>query len=86
MGATERDAGGRKQRRAYRCFLVRCRPAEEAVPGGEPAWRFTVQEAGRDGARRCFACLEDVEAYLEAELGASGRHADRSAEPGVPPR
>ncbi len=79
MGATESDAGGRKPRRAYRCFLVRCRLAEGTVPGSEPAWRFTVQEAGRDGARRSFACLRDVEAYLEAELGASGRHADRSA-------
>ncbi len=84
MGATGSEAGGRQQRQAYRCFLVRCRLAEEASAGGELAWRFTVQEAGRDGARRCFACLEDVEAYLEAELRASGRHADRSAESGAP--
>ena len=72
MRATERGAGGRQQRQAYRCFLVRCRLAEEASGVGEPAWRFTVQEAGRDGARRSFACLVDVEVYIEGELGVSG--------------
>ncbi len=73
MGATGSEAGGRQQRQAYRCFLVRCRLAEGAAPGGEPAWRFTVQEAGRDGARRSFACLKDVEAYIDAELASCAR-------------
>jgi hypothetical protein len=67
--------------RPYRCFLVRCWLEEgaggpsEAGLGGEPGWRFTVQQVGPDAARRSFACLKDVEAYLEAELGPSGSHA-----------
>ncbi len=67
-----------KKRVYYRCFLLRCQrqeSAEAGLPadmGGEPAWRFTVQEAGRDGARRSFTSLKDVEAYLAARLGLPG--------------
>jgi hypothetical protein len=75
MVAAESSAEPRKKRQVYRCFLVRCRLEEGAVPDTEPAWRFSVQEAGPDAARRSFACLKDVEAYLEAQLGSSGKHA-----------
>jgi hypothetical protein len=43
-------------------------------------WRFTVQEADRATPRRCFAALNDVEAYLEAELGQPGQHTQQSDE------
>ncbi len=72
MTASESGAGARKKLQPYRCFLVRCRLEEEAGSGGESGWRFTVQEAGPDAARRAFACLKDVEAYLEAQLGWPG--------------
>ncbi len=79
MTASESGAGARKKPQPYRSFLVRCRLEEEAGSGGEPDWRFTVQEAEPDTARRSFACLRDVEAYLEAELGGPGKHAAGSA-------
>ncbi len=69
MGAGGKPAESFSQQRPYRCFLVRCRLEEGAGPSGEPVWRFSVQEAGPHAARRSFACLEDFEAYLEAELG-----------------
>jgi hypothetical protein len=80
MGTGDKPAGARKKPQPYRCFLLRCRLEEGAGPGGQPAWRFSVQEAGPDAARRSFACLKDVEAYLEAELGAPGKHAAGRAE------
>jgi hypothetical protein len=77
MGAAQDPARSRKQRQIYRCFLLRCRLAPEGSSavgdsaGPAPGWRFTVQEAGRDGERRSFACLKDLETYLEAELESS---------------
>ncbi len=65
--------------RAYRCFLIRCRQAEDVGEGEAPSWRFTVQEADRGALRRCFSSLPEVEAYLEAELGQPGgrvKHAE----------
>jgi hypothetical protein len=72
MGARERtDQTGKRQ--PYLCFLIRCRLEEGAGPDGAPAWRFTVQEAGQDGARRCFISLHDVAAYIDAELASRAR-------------
>ena len=68
MGATESGAEPNTKRQPYRCFLVRCRLEEGAGPDREPAWRFTVEQAGDGGARRSFASLRDVTAHLEAEL------------------
>jgi hypothetical protein len=62
----------RKKLQTYRCFLVRCRLEESAGPAGEPGWRFTVQEAGTDAARRSFASFHDVAAYIDAELASCG--------------
>jgi hypothetical protein len=53
---------------SYRCFLLRCRLDEGAGPNSQPAWRFTVQQAGPGAARNSFSRLKDVEAFLEAEL------------------
>jgi hypothetical protein len=69
MGAGGNSAESHKQQRPYRCFLVRCRLEENAGPTGDPVWRVSVEEVGPQAARRAFACLEDFEAYLEAELG-----------------
>ena len=74
MTADESAARSRRARRNYRCFLLRCRYAAGAANGAEryagaaAGWRFTVQEAGKDGEHRSFACLKEFEAYLEAEL------------------
>jgi len=52
--------------------LVRCRLEEGGSPGaGNPAWRFTVEQIRPDAARRSFASIRDVAAYLEAELESS---------------
>jgi hypothetical protein len=68
MGASGSEAGTPGKGRSYRCFLVRCRLVEGAPPEDKPAWRFTVEQVRLDAARRCFASLGDVAAYLEAEL------------------
>jgi hypothetical protein len=85
MGGRSGRDQRRRERQVYRCFLVRCRLEDGAGPAGEPVWRFTVQQAGPDAARRSFACLHDVAAHVEAELmscggfagdGERGRHGD----------
>ncbi len=68
MAATKSGARARKEPQPYRCFLVRCRLEEGVRPDGEPVWRFTVQQAEPDAARRPFTNLHDVAAHLEAEL------------------
>ena len=68
MVADESPTEPRKKRQVYRCFLVRCRLEEDAVPGAEPAWRFSVQQVGPDAARRSFTSIHDVAAHIEAEL------------------
>ena len=72
MEAADNPAETGKKVRPYRCFLVRCRLEEGGGAGGEPAWRFTIQQAEPDAARRSFTSLHDVAAYLAAELGSSG--------------
>ena len=69
----------------YRCFLVRCRLEENAGTTGQPAWRFTVQQAGAGGARHSFTCFDDVVAHMQAEL-ASSAHSVSSQEPAKPPK
>jgi hypothetical protein len=84
MAATENGSGARGKRPRYWCFLVRCRLEEGAGPEGElngsraPAWRFNVQQIGRDPSRRSFACLHDLAAHIEAELAAFGPFAEDS--------
>ncbi len=76
MAAIEPEAGARRKQPRYWCFLVRCRVEELAGPEGEPSWRFTVQQMGRDPSRRSFACLHDVAAHIEAELQTYGPFAE----------
>ncbi len=77
MGATERAVEPRPRRHAYRCFLVRCRLEENSGPGGDAAWRFTVEQAGDGEVRRSFASLDAVAAYIDQELAACSRVAGR---------
>ncbi len=77
MAKATDPAEGHQGRRPYRCFLLRCWLQEGAGPSGQPLWRFTMQEAGPDAARRCFACMKDVEAFLEAELRSTENRAGR---------
>ena len=56
----------------YRAFLLRC--WQEASPdlGAGSGWRFALVEVGSERSRYGFSSLEDMSAYLEAELqGAS---------------
>jgi hypothetical protein len=72
MAARESGARSPEKVLPYRCFLVRCRLEENAVPTGKPAWRFTVQQAGAGGARHSFTCFDDVAAHMQAELASCG--------------
>lgn len=71
------EGGARTPRKAeiYRCFLVRCRLAENGS-----AWRFTVQQAGGSGARHTFACFDDVATHMRAELASCGALAGDATE------
>jgi hypothetical protein len=81
MGAGEGTRSHDHQPRPYRCFLVRCWQEDDARAGDEPAWRFTVQEAGEDRFRRSFSRFEDVEMYLETELKVHARHGAEQQKP-----
>ncbi len=54
----------------YRAFLLRCWQEAGAGPGGEAAWRFSLAQAGDEEAKRGFASLEALLAYLRRELEA----------------
>ena len=72
MRTTEGDTGTRGKAEIYRCFLVRCRLEGNSRLTGQPAWRFTVQQAGAGGARHSFTCFDDVAAHMRAELASCG--------------
>ncbi len=76
MAAAGNEPAARGKRTRNWCFVVRCRVEEGAGPEGEPSWRFTVQQTGRDPSRRSFACLHDLAAHIEAELQAYGPFAE----------
>lgn len=52
----------------YRAFLLRCWQEPAAGQAGEPAWRFTLVEAGDEAGKRGFASLDELVAYLKDEL------------------
>ena len=52
----------------YRAFLLRCWREVGAGPDGEPAWRFTLVQAGKEGSGRGFRDLEALVAFLRQEL------------------
>ena len=56
---------GRSSRGAYRAYLLRC--WQEEIDG-ELLWRFTLVQAGEEHTQKGFASLEDLFAYLRAEL------------------
>ena len=73
MGVAESQFEPRRANRPYRCYLLRCWLEDGAGPRGEPAWRFTVRQAGLDAARLSFASLHDVALYVETELAVCAR-------------
>ena len=72
MAARESGTQSPEKTFPYRCFLVRCRLEENAGATGQPAWRFTVQQAGERGARHSFTCFDNVAAHMRAELASCG--------------
>jgi hypothetical protein len=53
---------------SYRAFLLRCWQEAGPDPSGEPNWRFALVKLGSEQSRQGFSCLEDMSAYLKAEL------------------
>jgi hypothetical protein len=51
-----------REDKSYRAYLVQCWQEGLAV------WRFAAQPIGRDAARRGFRDLDDLVAFLRAEL------------------
>ncbi len=60
------DDSAREENR-YRSFVVRCW-REGGAEVGEPHWRFSLEEAGRPGARKGFDRVESCTAYLVEQL------------------
>ena len=50
---------------AYHAYLLRCWQESDS---GESAWRFTLVGVGEEHTPKGFASLEDLFAYLRAEL------------------
>jgi hypothetical protein len=76
MAARKSGARTPEKMLPYCCFLVRCRLAED----DQPEWRFTVQQAGADGARHSFTSFDDLAAHMRAELASFGALAGDAAE------
>jgi hypothetical protein len=73
MGEVANPFEGHAPPAPYRCFLLRCWMEEDAGAEGAPVWRFAVRRVGPDVAHRAFASLDDVVAYIAAELATCGR-------------
>ena len=71
IGQEGEGSGGK-----YRAFLLRCWQDEE---DGESRWRFTLLEAGDEGGKRGFACLEELVTYLRVELQETRKHTPTEA-------
>jgi hypothetical protein len=57
-----------EEKRPYRAYLLRCWREEEAAPGKEPPWRFSVEEILHERRRKGFNNLGALIAFLRAEL------------------
>ena len=74
------------RRRSRRAYLLRCWRAGGATGGGEPRWRFSLEEVLEKGPRRGFGSLEALVSFLRGELGAAGEGASLEGRPEGPPR
>jgi hypothetical protein len=63
------DKGGAK-RQVQRAYLLRCWQ-EQAAPGEEPRWRFSLEEVLHERWRKGFDSPEALIAFLRAELSGS---------------
>ncbi|HSF79929.1 MAG TPA: hypothetical protein VLA49_01765 [Anaerolineales bacterium] len=52
----------------YRAFLLRCQQDVGTFHGERAPWRFTLVQVGAEDRKLGFACLEDLFAFLQAEL------------------
>ena len=58
----------RSKRRPSRAYLLRCWQEGESARGEEPNWRFLIEEISPERRRRGFSRLEELVAFLRAEL------------------
>ena len=61
-----------KDQRRYISYLMRL---WESSGKGEPVWRASLEDP-RTGERKGFACLVDLFAFLEGEIGEASGHGD----------
>lgn len=57
-----------KKKHSYRAYLLRCWREEEATPGNESFWRFSVEEILHERRRKGFNNLGALIAFLRTEL------------------
>ena len=53
---------------ARRSYVVRCLPVR-GEEDEELVWRFSIQEAEAEAVRHAFRSLDDLVAFLRADLG-----------------
>lgn len=49
-------------------YILRCWLEEQVGPGGEPQWRFSLEEVFQERRRIGFTSLEEMAAFLRNEL------------------
>lgn len=69
-GNIAESALGGKRRRLHRAYMLRCWC--EATPGGEPLWRFALEDVLQPHGRQGFSTLQALIEFLKSELGDGG--------------
>ena len=56
----------------YHTYLLRCWREDGDSPDAEPVWRFSIEEIMGKQRRRGFGNLQEMIAFLQAELTGAG--------------
>jgi hypothetical protein len=60
-----------------RAYLMRCWQEGKAAPGAKPRWRFSLEGVLQNRPRQGFDTLEELIAFVQAELDDERGGADR---------
>jgi hypothetical protein len=77
------DNGWQEGKQGYRAFLLRCWQERDVENVGEPekslVWRFALVQLNDQSSKKGFACLEDLQIFLNMEFKGTGKESSQNS-------
>jgi hypothetical protein len=77
------DNSWQEGKQSYRAFLLRCWQERDIENGGEPdqslVWRFALVRLNDKSRKKGFACLADLQIFLNEEFKGTGKESSQNS-------